>query len=51
VDAALRARIGRAAATSVRERFCTELIVPQYEQCYRDVLATRPQFAHRAGGR
>src|SRR5207248_3149227 len=51
VDPELRARIGRAAATSVRERFCTELIVPHYEQCYRDVLATRPQFAHRAGGR
>ena len=51
VDPALRARIGRAAATSVRERFCTDRIVPQYEECYRDVLAARPQFAHRAGGR
>jgi len=36
----LRDRIGRAAAARVRERFCAELIVPQYEQCYRDVLAS-----------
>jgi N-acetyl-alpha-D-glucosaminyl L-malate synthase BshA len=40
-DAELRARIGRAAAAHVRERFCAELIVPQYEQCYRDLLASR----------
>src|SRR6266850_1439162 len=37
-DADLRARIGSAAAGQVRARFCVELIVPQYEQCYRDVL-------------
>jgi glycosyltransferase involved in cell wall biosynthesis len=37
-DAELRARIGSAAAGQVRARFCVELIVPQYEQCYRDVL-------------
>jgi N-acetyl-alpha-D-glucosaminyl L-malate synthase BshA len=40
-DAELRGRIGRAAAAHVRERFCAELIVPQYEQCYRDLLASR----------
>jgi N-acetyl-alpha-D-glucosaminyl L-malate synthase BshA len=38
-DPDLRARIGRAAAADVRTRFCTERIVSQYEQCYRDVLA------------
>ena len=37
-DAALRARMGRAAAEAVRTRFCTQAIVPQYEACYRDVL-------------
>ena len=37
-DPDLRARIGSAAAQQVRTRFCEELIVPQYEQCYRDVL-------------
>jgi N-acetyl-alpha-D-glucosaminyl L-malate synthase BshA len=37
-DDDLRARIGRAAAAQVGARFCVELIVPQYEQCYRDVL-------------
>jgi N-acetyl-alpha-D-glucosaminyl L-malate synthase BshA len=37
-DDALRARIGSAAAAEVRARFCVELIVPQYEQCYHDVL-------------
>ena len=37
-DDDLRARIGSAAAAQVRARFCVELIVPQYEQCYRDVL-------------
>jgi N-acetyl-alpha-D-glucosaminyl L-malate synthase BshA len=39
-DPDLRDRIGRAAAARVRERFCADLIVPQYEQCYRDVLAS-----------
>jgi N-acetyl-alpha-D-glucosaminyl L-malate synthase BshA len=37
-DPDLRARIGSAAAAQVGERFCVERIVPQYEQCYRDVL-------------
>ena len=40
-DADLHDRIGRAAAAQVRERFCTELVVPQYEQCYRDLLGPR----------
>jgi L-malate glycosyltransferase len=46
-DADLRARIGRAAAAHVRERFCADLIVPQYEQCYRDVLASGEQQSIR----
>jgi len=37
-DDQLRIRMGRAAAARVSERFCAELIVPQYEACYRDVL-------------
>ena len=37
-DGGLRARIAGEAAAQVRARFCVELIVPQYEQCYRDVL-------------
>jgi len=40
-DRALQDRIGRAAAEDVRTRFCTDLIVSQYEQCYRDVLASK----------
>ena len=38
LDAELRDRIGRSAAARVRERFCADAIVPQYEQCYRDAL-------------
>jgi glycosyltransferase involved in cell wall biosynthesis len=37
-DPDLRERVGRAAAEDVRTRFCTDLIVSQYEQCYHDVL-------------
>jgi glycosyltransferase involved in cell wall biosynthesis len=37
-DRALRARIAGNAAAHVRAHFCVELIVPQYERCYRDVL-------------
>jgi L-malate glycosyltransferase len=37
----LHERIGRAAAEDVRTRFCTDLIVSQYEQCYHDVLESR----------
>ena len=40
-DPDLQERIGRAAAEDVRTRFCTDLIVSQYEQCYRDVLESR----------
>jgi L-malate glycosyltransferase len=40
-DPDLRERIGRAAAEDVRTRFCTDLIVSQYERCYRDVLESR----------
>jgi len=39
-DPDLRSRIGRTAAADVRARFCTERIVSQYEQCYRDVLGS-----------
>lgn len=37
-DAALHARIATAAAISVRERFCTDRIVPMYEAHYGQVL-------------
>jgi len=37
-DRGLRARIAGNAAAHVRAHFCVDLIVPQYEQCYRDVL-------------
>jgi N-acetyl-alpha-D-glucosaminyl L-malate synthase BshA len=37
-DPVLRARMGAAAAERVRTTFCTDIIVPQYEACYRDVL-------------
>jgi len=40
-DRDLRERVGRAAAEDVRTRFCTDLIVSQYELCYRDVLESR----------
>jgi N-acetyl-alpha-D-glucosaminyl L-malate synthase BshA len=37
-DHALRARMGRDAAASVRSRYSDEIIVPQYEAYYREVL-------------
>ena len=40
-DPALRASITRAAAQVVRSRYCTDLIVPQYEAAYLDVLDGR----------
>jgi N-acetyl-alpha-D-glucosaminyl L-malate synthase BshA len=40
-DPALRRRIGLAAAGDVARRFCTGVIVPQYEQYYEDVLADK----------
>ena len=39
-DAALRARTTYTAAEIVRNRYCTELVVPLYEAAYRDVLAS-----------
>jgi N-acetyl-alpha-D-glucosaminyl L-malate synthase BshA len=41
-DPALRASIGRAAAETVRTRFCTERVVPKYEAAYQKVLESRP---------
>jgi N-acetyl-alpha-D-glucosaminyl L-malate synthase BshA len=41
-DDELRTRMGAAAAADVRQRFCADVIVPQYEACYRDLLATAP---------
>jgi L-malate glycosyltransferase len=38
-DAALHASIARNAAALVRERYCTDLVVPEYEAQYRDVLS------------
>jgi L-malate glycosyltransferase len=40
-DAARRTRMTDAAIRAVRERFCTDRIVPLYEACYRDVLDRR----------
>jgi len=37
-DPVARVRIGRAAAASVRSRFCVDRIVPLYENYYREVL-------------
>jgi len=37
-DAALHASVAGNAATLVRERYCTDLVVPEYEALYRDVL-------------
>jgi N-acetyl-alpha-D-glucosaminyl L-malate synthase BshA len=37
----LRRTVGRAAAHHVRTTFCEELIVPQYEKFYEEVLAKR----------
>ncbi len=39
-DRALREKIGRAAAQSVRTRFCTDVIVPKYEEYYKEVLGS-----------
>jgi L-malate glycosyltransferase len=50
-DTALRTRIGRAGAAHVRQHFCAELIVPQYEQCYRDVLVDAGQKTRAASPR
>ena len=49
-DSALRTRIGRAAAEHVRTTFCTDIIVPQYEAYYREVLAAEPA-THGVGHR
>jgi L-malate glycosyltransferase len=40
-DRDLRETIGRAAATDVQRRFCSSVVVPQYERYYQDVLAGR----------
>ena len=37
-DAGLRGRIGRAAASHVRARYCVDAVVPQYERIYAAVL-------------
>jgi glycosyltransferase involved in cell wall biosynthesis len=38
-DAKLHAQIARAARAVVSERFCTGVVVPLYEACYRGLLA------------
>jgi N-acetyl-alpha-D-glucosaminyl L-malate synthase BshA len=38
-DAGLRRHIGTAARTVVSERFCADLVVPQYEAFYEEILA------------
>jgi N-acetyl-alpha-D-glucosaminyl L-malate synthase BshA len=40
-DKALATRIGLAAAADVQRRFCSSVVVPQYERYYEDVLAGR----------
>jgi L-malate glycosyltransferase len=40
-DRDLRETIGRAAAVDVQRRFCSSVVVPQYERYYQDVLAGR----------
>ena len=40
----------RAAAEHVRTTFCTDIIVPQYEAYYREVLAAEPA-THGVGHR
>jgi hypothetical protein len=40
-DFALHSSIARNAAELVRTRYCTELVVPMYEEQYRDVLVNR----------
>jgi L-malate glycosyltransferase len=37
-DAELHARIAREARLHVAERFCTDVVVPRYEACYRELL-------------
>jgi N-acetyl-alpha-D-glucosaminyl L-malate synthase BshA len=39
VDRALGQRIGRAASADVARRFCTSVVVPEYERYYDEVLA------------
>jgi N-acetyl-alpha-D-glucosaminyl L-malate synthase BshA len=47
VDKALGERIGRAAAAEVERRFCTSVIVPQYERYYDEVLSARGTMGDR----
>jgi N-acetyl-alpha-D-glucosaminyl L-malate synthase BshA len=44
-DSALHERMGRAACQRVRQEFCVERVVPMYEACYREILATRREPA------
>jgi N-acetyl-alpha-D-glucosaminyl L-malate synthase BshA len=37
-DPALHGRIARTARAVVAERFCTDVVVPMYEACYRELL-------------
>jgi hypothetical protein len=39
-DPALHSSVARNAADIVRNRYCTDLVVPLYERQYRDVLAS-----------
>ena len=45
-DYALRSSIAQAAAEMVRTRYCTDLIVPQYEAEYERVLGRRLEPSH-----
>jgi N-acetyl-alpha-D-glucosaminyl L-malate synthase BshA len=41
-DAALHRRMAAAARRTVTERFCSERVVPMYEDYYKEVLASKP---------
>ncbi len=47
-DEKLRARISAAARQTAQARFCTDLIIPQYEAYYQRVCGTDGTFAHSA---
>jgi len=44
-DDALHSRMAGAGRWNASERFCSEKIIPQYEQCYEDVVTGRQTVA------
>jgi glycosyltransferase involved in cell wall biosynthesis len=41
-DRALHARLARAARRTVQDRFCASLVVPRYEEFYRELIGRSP---------